>query len=101
MTSTGASVPSVALCLSSQAHSDEYLTQFEAGALEPMAMRRIGFPWSQALVDRTLSEVCSTVLYCTGAFYGQRWTLSESELLSIHHCRYGLGVGDDSSVRCI
>ena len=43
------------------AHAPAYVREFLAGTLTPQAQRRIGFPWSQGLVDRTLASVGGTV----------------------------------------
>jgi acetoin utilization deacetylase AcuC-like enzyme len=43
------------------AHDPEYVRQFIGGALPDRAMRRIGFPWSQGLVRRTLASVGGTL----------------------------------------
>jgi acetoin utilization deacetylase AcuC-like enzyme len=40
-----------------EAHDAEYVRQFLHGELPPAAIRRIGFPWSPALVLRTLASV--------------------------------------------
>jgi acetoin utilization deacetylase AcuC-like enzyme len=40
-----------------RAHDPEYVRQFLAGELPAAAVRRIGFPWSPALVVRTLASV--------------------------------------------
>src|SRR5215472_10080077 len=42
-------------------HDPAYVQAFLAGALGDSAMRRIGFPWSQALVHRTLASVGATL----------------------------------------
>jgi acetoin utilization deacetylase AcuC-like enzyme len=42
-------------------HSPEYVQGFLHGTLEPAAMRRIGFPWSKELVNRTLASVGATL----------------------------------------
>ncbi len=39
------------------AHDPEYVRRFLAGSLEPAVIRRIGFPWSEGLVRRTLASV--------------------------------------------
>ena len=44
------------------AHCPAYVDAFCAGALPADAMRRIGFPWSPELVERTLAEVSGTLL---------------------------------------
>ncbi|WP_197414251.1 histone deacetylase [Lacimicrobium alkaliphilum] len=40
----------------------DYLSGLLAGTLEPKAMRRIGFPWSEQLIRRTLTAVAGTCL---------------------------------------
>lgn len=42
-------------------HDPEYVRSFLAGTLGEAAMRRIGFPWSESLVARTLASVGSTL----------------------------------------
>lgn len=42
------------------AHDRDYVEQFVNGTLSPAAMRRIGFPWSQGLVNRTLASAGGT-----------------------------------------
>lgn len=42
-------------------HDPEYVSSFLKGMLEPADMRRIGFPWSEKLVRRTLASVGGTV----------------------------------------
>jgi len=39
-----------------------YIAQLTSGTLDPKAMRRIGFPWSQQLIQRTLTAAAGTVL---------------------------------------
>ncbi len=51
-----ASVETVAL-----AHDPQYVTQFVNGTLSAAAMRRIGLPWSQGLVTRTLASAGGTL----------------------------------------
>jgi acetoin utilization deacetylase AcuC-like enzyme len=43
-------------------HCPEYVAAFCAGTLPAEAMRRVGFPWSPVLVERTLAEVSGTLL---------------------------------------
>jgi acetoin utilization deacetylase AcuC-like enzyme len=43
------------------AHDAAYVAQFLDGSLAPQAMRRIGFPWSQGLVQRTLASAGGTL----------------------------------------
>ena len=43
------------------AHDPAYVESILNGSLEPRAMRRIGFPWSEGLVRRTLASVGGTL----------------------------------------
>src|SRR5271163_125447 len=40
-----------------QTHDPEYVRAFIEGKLPDAAMRKIGFPWSEGLVKRTLASV--------------------------------------------
>lgn len=46
------------ICL---AHDREYAASFIAGSIDQRAMRRIGFPWSAGLVERTLASAGGTL----------------------------------------
>lgn len=48
-------------------HSERYVDDFLTGKLDPMIMRRIGFPWSPQLVQRTLASVGGTLLAARAA----------------------------------
>ena len=43
------------------AHDPAYVEAFMAGKLEPAAIRRIGLPWSQVLVQRAFASVGGTI----------------------------------------
>ncbi|MEM7124916.1 MAG: histone deacetylase [Chloroflexota bacterium] len=43
------------------AHVPDFVTSYLSGTIDPRAMRRIGFPWSPALVQRTCTAVGGTV----------------------------------------
>ncbi len=43
-------------------HEEQYIRQFISGSLPREAMRRIGLPWSEALVLRTRTAVAGTLL---------------------------------------
>ena len=43
------------------AHDAEYVDAFLNGTLSSQAVRRIGFPWSEGLVTRTLASVGGTL----------------------------------------
>lgn len=46
------------ICL---AHDRDYVEKFVSGTLDAKAMRRIGFPWSEGLVRRTLASAGGTL----------------------------------------
>ena len=54
------------------AHDPAYVRQFMDGTIAPQAMRRIGFPWSQDLVKRTLASVGGTLAAAEDAL-SMRW----------------------------
>ena len=43
------------------AHDSAYVSGFTAGTLSASAMRRIGLPWSQVLVNRAFASVGGTI----------------------------------------
>lgn len=45
-----------------QVFNPQYIQQLVSGTLDPKAMRRIGFPWSEQLIQRSLTAVGGTVL---------------------------------------
>ena len=53
--------PSATLESIEQAHDPAYVAAFLGGTLTTQAMRRIGFPWSESLVRRTLCSVGGTL----------------------------------------
>jgi len=72
------------------AHDPEYVRSFVTGRLSESAIRRIGFPWSEGLVKRTLASVGST-LAATQEALQHRWggTLAGGT----HHAFRGEGSG--------
>ena len=44
------------------AHCEDYVNAFCMGALDDAALRKMGLPWSEDLVERTLAEVAGTIL---------------------------------------
>ncbi|HVW85604.1 MAG TPA: histone deacetylase [Bryobacteraceae bacterium] len=53
--------PSAPIDVIELAHDPEYVRAFVEGTLASQAMRRIGFPWSAGLVQRTLASAGSTL----------------------------------------
>ncbi len=50
-----------------RAHTGEYLSKVKNGTLSRQEVRRIGFPWSPELVERSLRSVGSTIAACRAA----------------------------------
>ncbi len=48
-------------------HTREYLEKVKAGSLSPKEMRRIGFPWSPQMVERSRRSVGGTIAACRDA----------------------------------
>ena len=55
------------ICL---AHDPTYVQSFVAGTIDAKAMRRIGFPWSEGLVRRTLASAGGTLAAMEDALRG-------------------------------
>lgn len=71
-------------------HTADYLDGFDAGTLGAEAMRRIGFPWSPALVERSLRS-------CGGTVAAARTALVDGAAVYLaggtHHARADRGAG--------
>ncbi|WP_237363542.1 histone deacetylase family protein [Vibrio marisflavi] len=71
-------------------HSSEYVSQLANGSLPLAKIRRIGFPWSEQLVQRTLTSAGGTCLAVELAVeYGIAIHLSGG----YHHAHYDFGSG--------
>ena len=71
-------------------HDRDYVEAFLSGTLEPQAIRRIGFPWSEGLVKRTLASVGGT-LAATKEALANRWGGNLAG--GTHHAFRGEGSG--------
>ncbi|MCL1065377.1 histone deacetylase [Shewanella olleyana] len=73
-----------------QVHQPQYVNDFISNKLEYKVMRRIGFPWSEALLNRTLHAVNGTTLCAELAIkHGVSLHLSGG----YHHAHYDYGSG--------
>ncbi|GAB5382619.1 MAG: histone deacetylase [Aliiglaciecola sp.] len=52
----------VTVAMLNRVYNPEYVSQLVTGQLDAKAMRRIGFPWSEQLVKRTMTAVGGTLL---------------------------------------
>ena len=73
-----------------QVHTTAYVGTFLAGKLEPKAQRRIGLPWSPALVRRTCAAVGGTVLTARLAL---QYGLACNTAGGTHHAHADFGSG--------
>ncbi|MBX3014210.1 MAG: histone deacetylase [Caldilineaceae bacterium] len=72
------------------AHAPAYVTAYCEGTLDERAMRRIGFPWTPALVNRTCTAVGGTILTAQLAL---QVGLACSTAGGTHHAFYDFGSG--------
>jgi acetoin utilization deacetylase AcuC-like enzyme len=71
-------------------HDSDYVSRFLEGTLAPQAIRRIGFPWSEDLVKRTLASVGGTLAATEDAL---RTGWSGNLAGGTHHAFRGEGSG--------
>ena len=50
------------------AHTAEWISAVSDGSVSPQAMREIGFPWSEAMVERSRRSAGATIAACRAAF---------------------------------
>ena len=78
-------------------HCEKYVRRFVAGELTPEENRRIGFPWSQAGVDRALSSTGGTVAAAIAVAESLRFSgfpLVAGHIAGgTHHAYYDFGEG--------
>jgi acetoin utilization deacetylase AcuC-like enzyme len=71
-------------------HSVEYLQQVKAGSLKAGDIRRIGFPWSPELVERSRRSVGGTIAACHRSF---ETGLAMNLAGGTHHAHRSFGSG--------
>jgi acetoin utilization deacetylase AcuC-like enzyme len=52
------------------AHTPQWIAAISDGSVSPQAMREIGFPWSEAMVERSRRSTGATIAACRAAFSG-------------------------------
>jgi acetoin utilization deacetylase AcuC-like enzyme len=73
-----------------RAHDQQYVQRVLTGALSPSEIRRIGFPWSAQMVERTLRATGATYMATLAALQdGRSITLAGGT----HHACHGHGEG--------
>ncbi|MGZ9897804.1 histone deacetylase family protein [Shewanella gaetbuli] len=84
-------IPSpIPLSLIKQVHQTDYVDAFISGNIDAKAMRRIGFPWSEQLVTRTLHALNGTLKTCQLALTHQ---FAVNFTGGYHHAHYDFGSG--------
>jgi acetoin utilization deacetylase AcuC-like enzyme len=73
-----------------RAHDPAYVSAILDGSIDPRAMRRIGFPWSEALVRRSLASVGGTLAATADALAGG---FGGNLAGGTHHAFYAEGSG--------
>ena len=73
-----------------QAHDPAYVRSILEGTVDPRIMRRIGFPWSEALVRRSLASLGGTLAATADALAGG---FGGNLAGGTHHAFYGEGSG--------
>ncbi|WP_163937290.1 histone deacetylase [Paraferrimonas sp. SM1919] len=73
-----------------QVHQSQYIEQLCSGQLPAAKMRRIGFPWSEALIKRTLASAGGTV---TTALKAMETGMAIHLSGGYHHAHYDFGSG--------
>ncbi|MDQ3997386.1 MAG: histone deacetylase [Gemmatimonadota bacterium] len=71
-------------------HTDDYVTRFTAGQLTQEELRRLGFPWSEALVERSYRAVGGT---CAAARAALESGVAMNLAGGTHHAFAGRGEG--------
>lgn len=75
------------------AHDAGYVDAFVRGALDKEAMARIGFPWSEALVERTLRSAGGTIAAVRAVLRGDSSDAAVYLAGGTHHARSDRGAG--------
>ena len=73
-----------------RAHAAYYITSIDSGAIEPSAMRRIGFPWSKHIATRARATMGGAVAAARAAL---EEGLSGQLAGGTHHAHYDFGSG--------
>lgn len=77
-------------------HERGYLERVRSGALDPAEQRRIGFPWSPAMVERSRRSVGATIAAGRAALmaaWARGWGVGVNLAGGTHHAHAGHGAG--------
>lgn len=77
-----------------RAHDPAYLARVAGGTLDAAEMRRIGFPWSPAMVERSRRSAGATLAACRSALAGEGGARCAANLAGgTHHAHRDFGSG--------
>ena len=80
-------------------HEPAYLASLKNGEIAPQAIRRLGFPWSELLLKRSLTAVAGTIAACDSAIkYGVASNLAGGTHHSFPDCGEGYCVLNDVAI---
>jgi acetoin utilization deacetylase AcuC-like enzyme len=77
-------------------HDADYLARVRDGTLDPLEQRRIGFPWSAEMVERSRRSVGATIAAARSALAEARrtgWGIAINLAGGTHHAHAGYGEG--------
>ncbi|CAH0525470.1 histone deacetylase family protein [Vibrio hippocampi] len=80
----------ISLDVVKQVHDSDYVDQLVRGDLPAAKMRRIGFPWSELLIERTLTSVAGS---CLTVDLAQQQGIAIHLSGGYHHAHYDFGSG--------
>lgn len=84
-------------------HDSVYIEQLCTGSLDEKAMKRIGFPWSPAMVERSRRSVGATIAACEAAYFSEP-KVAFNLAGGTHHAHRNFGSGyccfNDAAVAC-
>ena len=82
-----------------RAHDPDYLSRVQSGELTPQEIRRIGFPWSPEMVERSRRSAGATIEACRAALEdGFAANLAGGTHHAFRDCGQGFCVFNDSAV---
>ena len=73
-------------------HDPHYVEQLCTGSLDEKAMKRIGFPWSPAMVERSRRSVGATIAACEAAYCSEP-KVAFNLAGGTHHAHHDFGSG--------
>jgi acetoin utilization deacetylase AcuC-like enzyme len=75
------------------AHTEDYIERMRSGTMSEREMRRIGFPWSPQVVERSLRSVGATIAACRAALHAGPHGVSVNLAGGTHHAYADHGEG--------